>query len=190
MVNESAYNRHRPALIFWLGLGFAYSFGFVFAMFPTEGDWGMFFHPLVLFFISFVVITAAVITYPFLYFAIRERSLTAAVLIILGVTHAAILLLALLVPGYCFYGTFVAYFIAMWLAWKFSPPLIKPGFCPKCAYCLRGLSHDCVCPECGYAIPNSWPREMPGCWDEKRVAQLREKPSSNQLDMNIQSKAE
>jgi len=92
---------------------------------------------------------AAVITYPFLYFALRERKLPRATIILAGVVVTEILIVTPIHPGIGFWGSFVAYFIGLFAAQQFSLRNILPGHCQKCAYNLQGIPLDHACPECG-----------------------------------------
>ncbi|MFG0247474.1 MAG: hypothetical protein ACF8OB_01200 [Phycisphaeraceae bacterium JB051] len=185
MSEDVAYFRNDALHIYVLCIAYGYCFGILWAIFAVQGEVEAIGSPLVLFVISMVVIPASTLAYPILYLSIRERQLFTASAIILGVTCSGIVILSLIEVGFGFYGSFVAYVFSIWLARCYSPKLVKPGYCLKCAYPLQFLDQLEYCPECGHRIPRLGACEKIGHRDDDRIAsQLNEKPA-NLLDREL-----
>lgn len=137
------------------GLSFAFAVLWVVVMTltlpPSDGAHGTtpFSDPLVFPVMSIFASIAAIITFPFLYFTLRDREFPRAICILAGVVVIEIVIVTPLHAPYGFLGSFAAYFVGLYLARRHSPALVEPGHCPKCGYDLRGTSAGNRCSECG-----------------------------------------
>ncbi len=118
---------------------------------PTDGAHGQmpFADPLVFPVMSIFACIAAIITFPFLYFMLRDRRFPAAIVILVMIVLIEIVCVTPFDPIGGFLGSFVAYFVGLVVAHRLSPILVEPGYCPKCGYDLRGTPFGNPCSECG-----------------------------------------
>lgn len=122
---------------------------------PTDMAYGQapFEDPLVFPIMSMFAGVAACFTYPFLYFALRDRPFPKAPAILAGIVMAEILLVTPFYASLSFLGSFVAYFVGLVVARENTVPMFRPGYCRACGYDLRGTTEGRACPECGKPVP-------------------------------------
>lgn len=118
---------------------------------PTDGAHGQapFQHPLVFPVMSIFAGLAGTITFPFLYFALRDRVLAYSIPCLVIIVMFEIILVTPFDARIGFIGSFAAYFVGLVLARRWSPALVDPGHCAKCAYDLYGSPPGNPCSECG-----------------------------------------
>lgn len=148
-------------LVVAFGLAFAFAILWVMVMTLTlprsDAAYGAmpFSDPLVFAAMSIVASIAAIITFPFLYFTLRDRMFPHAFIILAGVVVIEIVVVTPLHAPYGFLGSFMAYVMGLYLARRFAPAFVAPGHCPKCGYDLRGTPVGNRCSECGHATTDA-----------------------------------
>jgi hypothetical protein len=153
--------RRNPAIVM-LFLSFVLAFTFAttwvvvmtLTLPPTDGAYGQapFQDPLVFPVMSIFAGIAGAITFPFLYFALRDRQLAYSIPCLVIVVLIEIILVTPFDARRGFVGSFAAYFVGLVLARRWSPSFVEPGHCTKCGYDLRGTPPGNPCSECGTVI--------------------------------------
>ncbi len=149
-------NRHHPVTMLVLSFVLAFVFAITWvitmtlSLSPTDLAYGKgpFEEPLIFPIMSMLASVAALITYPFLYYLLRDRQLPKALSILTGIVMTEIVLITPMEAGLGFLGAFVVYIVGLIAARLMTPMHVRSDCCPKCAYDLRGTSGGCS--ECGW----------------------------------------
>jgi hypothetical protein len=157
--DDRSMKRHDPLTMLVLAFVLAFLFAILWVVVMTwtlpktdlAYGQGPFEDPLVLPIMSIGASFAALITYPFFYFVLRDRQLPRALAILVATVIGAIVILTPINAGLGFLGTFGAYFVGLAIARLCSPLNVMPGHCEACGYNLRGIPDKNKCPECGSA---------------------------------------
>lgn len=150
--------RHHPWRLFLIAQALAFLFAMTFAfsvLAPVVGLEGTLLpDPAVLMVVTIVAVPSGLATFPFLYFAMRDRHLGPGLTLLATGVVITILVATTVAPGMGFIGSYVAYALLLWPARAVSPLLVAEGHCRRCAYDLRGVPQAACCPECGVKVPS------------------------------------